>query len=324
MVKKSIIGITCTCIISTLIVPLYAFASLLYVGSGTLNSGGLYVFDGETGSFITKSISGITPFDLTFRSDGNLYYVDNVDDGISKADGETGAFIEKVVWLGGNSNPTSFDFGPDGNIYVVTTHGGTTGNRVVDEYDGITGAFISTFIPNGSGGFNGGIITFGPDGNLYVGTGNRVSRYDGTTGLYTGALVEAGAGGLESVGRMLFTNDVLYISDYSNDSVLRYDALTGAFIDEFVYSGSAGLDGPNALTFGPDGNLYVSSALTHSIFRFDGSTGDFIDVFATGSGLGQTTSLVFTPSAVPIPAAVWLFGSGLLGLIGIAKRKKAA
>jgi len=28
-------------------------------------------------------------------------------------------------------------------------------------------------------------------------------------------------------------------------------------------------------------------------------------------------------STVPVPAAVWLFGSGLLGLIGVAKRKKA-
>ena len=28
-------------------------------------------------------------------------------------------------------------------------------------------------------------------------------------------------------------------------------------------------------------------------------------------------------SAVPIPAAVWLFGSGLLGLVGLARRKKA-
>ena len=28
-------------------------------------------------------------------------------------------------------------------------------------------------------------------------------------------------------------------------------------------------------------------------------------------------------SQVPIPAAVWLFGSGLLGLVGLAKRKKA-
>lgn len=31
----------------------------------------------------------------------------------------------------------------------------------------------------------------------------------------------------------------------------------------------------------------------------------------------------FQLQAVPVPAAVWLFGSGLLGLIGIAKRKKA-
>ena len=29
-------------------------------------------------------------------------------------------------------------------------------------------------------------------------------------------------------------------------------------------------------------------------------------------------------SAVPIPAAAWLFGSGLLGLIGIARRRKSA
>jgi hypothetical protein len=27
-------------------------------------------------------------------------------------------------------------------------------------------------------------------------------------------------------------------------------------------------------------------------------------------------------SAVPVPAAVWLFGSGLIGLTGLAKRKK--
>ncbi|HEN46860.1 MAG TPA: VPLPA-CTERM sorting domain-containing protein, partial [Mizugakiibacter sp.] len=29
------------------------------------------------------------------------------------------------------------------------------------------------------------------------------------------------------------------------------------------------------------------------------------------------------PAVVPVPAAVWLFGSGLLGLIGMAKRREA-
>jgi hypothetical protein len=34
-----------------------------------------------------------------------------------------------------------------------------------------------------------------------------------------------------------------------------------------------------------------------------------------GSGFGQTV--------LPVPAAVWLFGSGLLGLVGVARRRKA-
>ena len=35
------------------------------------------------------------------------------------------------------------------------------------------------------------------------------------------------------------------------------------------------------------------------------------------------TYLVREVSAVPIPAAIWLFGSGLIGLVGFARRKKA-
>jgi len=39
---------------------------------------------------------------------------------------------------------------------------------------------------------------------------------------------------------------------------------------------------------------------------------------------GNVADWVASSSAVPIPAAAWLFGSGLLGLIGIARRKKVA
>ena len=34
------------------------------------------------------------------------------------------------------------------------------------------------------------------------------------------------------------------------------------------------------------------------------------------------SSANFNVTAVPVPAAVWLFGSGLLGLVGVARRKK--
>ena len=39
--------------------------------------------------------------------------------------------------------------------------------------------------------------------------------------------------------------------------------------------------------------------------------------------VGTGSYLVALPvSAVPIPSAVWLFGSGLLGLVGVVRRKK--
>lgn len=41
------------------------------------------------------------------------------------------------------------------------------------------------------------------------------------------------------------------------------------------------------------------------------------------SGVTGTGEFIFSAAAVPIPAAAWLFGSGLLGLIGIARRRKA-
>ena len=33
-------------------------------------------------------------------------------------------------------------------------------------------------------------------------------------------------------------------------------------------------------------------------------------------------SALVRPSAVPIPAAIWLFATGLLGLVGVARRKE--
>lgn len=38
---------------------------------------------------------------------------------------------------------------------------------------------------------------------------------------------------------------------------------------------------------------------------------------------GSVLTIDVTPTVVPVPAAVWLFGSGLIGLAGLARRKKA-
>ncbi|MDX2504381.1 MAG: VPLPA-CTERM sorting domain-containing protein [Gammaproteobacteria bacterium] len=69
-------------------------------------------------------------------------------------------------------------------------------------------------------------------------------------------------------------------------------------------------------------NLVLSGTGTITGAGFDATQG-------TWEFSGQTASdVTFSWSSsnntvVPVPAAVWLFGSGLIGLIGVARRKKA-
>jgi hypothetical protein len=51
---------------------------------------------------------------------------------------------------------------------------------------------------------------------------------------------------------------------------------------------------------------------------------DIVTSFAPFSHDAEFSTVPLPPTEVPIPAAVWLFGSGLLGLVGISGRKKAA
>ena len=49
-----------------------------------------------------------------------------------------------------------------------------------------------------------------------------------------------------------------------------------------------------------------------------------IDLEQTAGAAGGAYFNMSAGTVVPLPTAVWLFGSGLLGLIGIARRKQAA
>lgn len=58
-------------------------------------------------------------------------------------------------------------------------------------------------------------------------------------------------------------------------------------------------------------------------FQNEGTTDWSVCGITTTCNADLYVAQAFTLASVPLPAAVWLFGSGLLGLVGIARRKKA-
>lgn len=75
--------------------------------------------------------------------------------------------------------------------------------------------------------------------------------------------------------------------------------------------------------FGGSGLLPNESS---NFFFFDTSATNYaktalFDMTGTGTGPISAQFAAYSPAAVPVPAALWLFGSGLLGMLGIARRR---
>jgi len=64
------------------------------------------------------------------------------------------------------------------------------------------------------------------------------------------------------------------------------------------------------------GNNYPTNFASGSLDGFDGVFG-VTEYYATGATAGT-----LDPAPTPIPAAAWLLGSGLMGLLGLRKKEK--
>jgi len=146
--------------------------------------------------------------------------------------------------------------------------------------------------------------------------------------------------------RIRWETDGITVPTYGDESVQVGVSGPGSCCSSMVYDNSLSFTGvtgdlninPLEWSFASGGSGGIVSQsyqsgvtnLTDSFFEFDGLVAT-IGPFTNPSSQAYTVDRlsIFLTSGnfsyvnpVPIPSAVWLFGSGLIGLIGVARRKK--
>lgn len=160
-------------------------------------------------------------------------------------------------------------------------------------------------------GMNAGIVSAAPiSGSLGVGGSFSTSGADVTNDwLFTIDSVDGGTGsGVITVG--------LFSSGTVNNGDIDLDLFT-PITDLFVIDGwQVDLE---TLVIGQTGSVWElggTGFISGGVYDKTAAVWEL-----TGNEVGSSYSMSIT--AVPVPAAMWLFGSGLIGLIGIARRKTA-
>ena len=149
-----------------------------------------------------------------------------------------------------------------------------------------------------------------------------------------------------------WTLDATFISGYDASGTFTYDADTNQYTDINLATGFSDnpkvgngvydtefrdISGARVYVEGSCGSLQYSNS--DCVFYFDlarpmTNDGGVIDILApatfveeynsTAGWISSLSSGTVSASVVPVPAAVWLFGTALIGLIGFGKRRKAA
>ncbi len=154
----------------------------------------------------------------------------------------------------------------------------------------------------------------------------------------TGNVESAEAGGIYN----LAIGDTITATGSFDDSLLAggFGGITNLLITagDLTFNNSMEVFGGGEISFNPDGTLF---ALTYEANEGQlGSSADFDSFFTIFTGLttspnkvqgsyatytisGQWDVASFAVTTVPVPAAAWLLGSGLIALVGCARRRSA-
>ncbi len=220
--------------------------------------------------------------------------------------------------------------------------GNVGGFTNIYELDPVTGAILNT-INSGVDSII-GLAANPDDGLLYAAgcCGSTIEKVDPLTGSVVGSLtIDA-----ENMQGLSISGGKLYASNNNNFTIYEIDLITGDTLRS-LYVGDIKTD----WGFVNGGNIQGIEVFDNNIFLNVDNAGFLLELHefslndfshlgvgyygqrAAGSGYDgellwldieeQTTNglIKLAVNPVPVPAAVWLFSSGLIGLIGFARRK---
>ena len=190
--------------------------------------------------------------------------------------------------------------------------------------DGLVGVIEFTM----TDGNNFSITSFSQDSYLTTPVGVKSIDADSIASM-SGFISDSGDITLDITGRISHWSffDILGIQAWNlDDSVAianQGDPQTGGydiFTSGTIFAWDPSSPGPQTVVQTGEALTSVTSGEWIGTIVMSGNVGKDWGVF---DGTPYTEAFNIRVTAVPVPPALWLFGSGLLGLIGMARRKKA-
>jgi hypothetical protein len=260
------------------------------------------------------------------QTDGWTHVFDGTDTDIIATGPESKGHLGTVVpWLG-TATPTTLPFGYTGSAHLnwaveiedYGTHTVSAAEAAVD-YPGEAAVEIDT----GAGAWQ---DNTGTGWKHQTDIGLVQSNFDTTLRINLTTLGGAPVNN-DNFGVTIFAGSDTVTGDYSHHGGWNNPAISRDFTDNnpFYYgSGTSDVSTGTGMTYlihngTVDGTNYI---------EFDAIAGQVYTIALGGNGVGTWSQNVagyeLNISAVPAPGAVWLFGSALMGFLGLQKRKMAA